>query len=126
MNVPDTLMIANAVGVGIVMFLLGANASADRARRILGNRIERYGEIDDADLSRAVRATYWGPEGIAWVAFVALFFRGIGWYGTLARGMAWGSFIAITVCILLAAGMFGLLQTALFRGGITRRLDRWS
>ena len=114
------LAIAACIGVSIAFFFIGASASPDRARAMLGKRASKYESVDEETLRRAVRATYWGLPGIAFMLLIGALYGGLFLAGPMLRGKVWLGFALAAVIGIGIARM----QLVLLRSGIERYLER--
>lgn len=117
------LGVAGGLGVAIAFFFIGGFASARRGRAMLGSRSERFSdEFLEQELPGAVRATYWGLPGIAFVLLVGVLYWGLFTVATQFRGR-----VAIWIGYVVAAVVgiaISQVQRILMRSGIERHLER--
>jgi hypothetical protein len=115
-----TLAIAACLGVSIAYFIIGANASPDRGRALLGKRAAKYESLDPEEFGRAVRAAHWGLPGIAFVLLVGALYWGLAGFGPTFKGRMWMGFVfAALVGIVISQ-----VQRILLRTGIERHLEK--
>ena len=119
-EIARTLAICAGLGTALAFFILGAFASAGRARSILGKRAGRFESLDSETLSSSVRATYWGPPGIAFVILVSALYGRIAQLAPAFRGRIWiGFLVAAVIGIAISQ-----VQRILIRAWVERYLER--